>query len=179
MSYFNRIKSIEDEWYNEFYRIYSISFPVYEQRNKQQQISAFSDRRYNLYFLIGKDESDNEVMLSFIAFWDFEEYAYVEHFAVNDKYRGANIGTDTLMKFKETVKKNVVLEIDPVVDDVSSKRFEFYKKIGFGLCSYKHTHPAYYNHYEPHELLVLSTEILTQDLYNTFNKDLNETVMKE
>jgi len=156
-----------------------MSFPVYEQRNEQQQISAFNDRHYNLYFLEGKDESGNDVMLSFIAFWDFKDYVYIEHFAVNDKYRGANIGTDTLIKFKETVKKNVVLEIDPVIDDVSSKRLEFYKRIGFGLCSYKHTHPAYDERYKPHELLVLSTEILSPDLYDNFNRDLSEIVMRK
>lgn len=174
MNYFYSIKNIHDKWYKDFYEIYSKSFPVYEQRNAEQQIEAFNNKHYHLDCIIENDE-----LLSFICFWNFEEYVYIEHFAVNDKYRGKNIGTCTLLKFIETVNKTVILEIDPVRDNISAKRLKFYEKIGFLSNPYKHFHPAYNANYKPHELLVLSSaSLLTSDLYDDFKDVLNKIVMK-
>lgn len=175
MSCFYQIKSIGDKWYEEFSRIYSTSFPIYEQRNREQQIDAFNNKHYNLLCLI-----EDNVLLSFIAFWNFEVYTYIEHFAVNEKFRGRNLGTQTLSKFEELIGKTIILEIDPVIDDISAKRLLFYQNIGFKLCKQAHIHPPYNSSYKPHELLVLNTgdNPLTKDLYNTFNKDLIEVVMK-
>lgn len=175
MSYFYQIRNTEDAWYNDFLRIYSISFPVYEQRNHKQQLYAFGDDRYNLYCLI-----EDEIMNSFISFWNFDNYVYIEHLAVNDKLRGKNIGTETLTRFIEEIKKTIILEIDPIIDNVSSKRLQFYQKIGFKENEYKHIHPAYNPQYKPHELIVLSTRsLLTPEQYNIFKNNLEEIVMKD
>ena len=174
MSYFHQIKNSKDKWYKEFLRIYSISFPVYELRNQEQQLYAFNNEHYHLFYLI-----ENNTFNSFISFWNFDEYVYVEHLAVNDQLRGQNIGTSSLMKFQEEIKKTIILEIDPIIDEISAKRLLFYKKIGFNQCLYKHYHPAYDLSYSPHELLVLSTgSVLTLQQYDIFRKDLGQIVMR-
>jgi len=175
MSDFYQIKGTEDKFYNEFQRIYSISFPLYEQRNNNQQVKAFNSIQYKLLCMV-----ENDILLSFISYWDFDQYVYIEHLAVNEKYRGQNVGVKTLLKFKDLVKKTIVLEIDPMIDEISTKRFYFYQKIGFKLNEYRHTHPPYNLINKPHDLLILNTGDmpLSQNLYDTFSKDLIDIVMK-
>jgi len=176
MSHFYKITSSDDSWYKEFWKIYSMSFPIYEQRNSEQQLYAFENVRYNLFCQV---DFDKGMLNSFISFWEFDEYVYIEHLAVNERLRGNNIGTTMLEQFKDVIKKTVILEIDPIIDNVSQKRLEFYQKLDFRLNPYEHYHPAYDKNYKPHKLLVLSTEReLTPDLYQIFKNDLDQVVMK-
>jgi hypothetical protein len=83
-----------------------------------------------------------------------------------------------LRQFGEEINKMIILEIDPVIDEITEKRLFFYQKLDFKLCPYKHIHPAYNKMYRPHELLVLSSgSILSPTMYETFGNDLNEIVM--
>lgn len=171
---FYRISGINNPWYKPFYEIYAVSFPLYEQRDKSQQLTAFENKYYNL--LVRKE---GELLSSFISYWEFEEYIYIEHLAVNPELRGQNIGSQTLMAFAETTDKTIILEIDPLRDEISRKRLKFYRNLGFQLNTYTHYHPPYNPEYPPHELLVLSLpEKLSKELYNQFCLDLNKIIMK-
>ena len=39
--------------------------------------------------------------------WDFEEFAYVEHFAVNPEYRNGGIGAEVLHRLHELMDKQL------------------------------------------------------------------------
>lgn len=170
---FYRITDKNDRFYPAFYAIYSHSFPIHEQRNAEQQEAAFRDNRYYLVALI-----ENDILLSFICYWDFDEYVYIEHFAVNGEMRGRQIGSHSLALFAETVGKTIILEIDPLIDEVSRKRYRFYEKLGYITNHYRHHHPAYNPIFPPHELVVLSYPgQLDENKYNRFNHDLTYIVM--
>ncbi|MDH6311041.1 ribosomal protein S18 acetylase RimI-like enzyme [Dysgonomonas sp. PFB1-18] len=169
------IKNIKDKWYSPFREIYTTSFPVFEQRSPKQQSDAFKDSHYHLSAWI-----DGEKLLSFVSYWDFEGYIYIEHLAVNPELRGQNIGSQMLDAFADEVKKTVILEIDPLIDEVSEKRLAFYEKLGYKINKYKHTHPAYNKDYKPHNLVVLSLyEELKDEEYQQFYNDLVHIVMKD
>jgi len=170
---FYRITGPEDKWYKSFSDIYAVSFPVHEQRSEKQQTEAFSNEHYHLLVKI-----ENDKLVSFIACWDFEDYVYIEHLAVNPELRGKSMGSGTLNDFANLMKKIIVLEIDPLKDEISRKRLSFYERLGYELNSYIHFHPAYNPLFEPHELLVLSlNETLTSEQYDRFYKNLKEIVM--
>lgn len=173
MEPFHRIVSTQDKWYDDFYAIYSVSFPIFEQRNLEQQEYAF---RYDNYFLDCLTDEDR--FLAFIAYWDFEDYIYIEHFAVNPDYRGENIGSRCLQQLIDTKQKMILLEIDPLSTDIARKRFRFYERLRFVANAYAHHHPAYNRKFQPHELIVLSLQRkIDINLYNTFYTDLSEIVM--
>lgn len=170
---FHYIKNTGDSWYISFSSIYSVSFPVYEQRNTCQQNEAFRNPHYHLATLI-----ENEEVASFISYWEFDDYIYIEHLAVNQKLRGKNIGSITLNDFAKTTKKTIILEIDPLIDDISEKRLHFYEKLGYKVNPYKHHHPSYDEQFPPHELLVLSlNKQLSKEQYEQFSEDLAKIVM--
>lgn len=171
---FHNIKNIEDKWYKTYRDIYTVSFPIFEQRNEMQQKKAFESEAYHLLIA-----TENEKFLSFISYWEFENYIYIEHLAVNPEYRGQNIGSETLHLFAKKIQKTVILEIDPPVDEISQKRLRFYEALGYKLNSFVHYHPAYNPaEYKPHELRVLSLDRqLEIGEFNLFKQQLETIVM--
>jgi len=171
---FYRITDKDDKWFIPFMDIFKVSFPIFEQRDPDQLSEALKDNRYHLILNI-----ENNQLVSFIAYWDFNTYVYIEHLAVNPLLRGNSLGSIMLNAFARMVDKTVVLEIDPLKDEISKKRFRFYEKLGYKLNPYKHKHPPYKKGYQPHELLILTlNRPFTLEEYESFWDDLSNVVMR-
>ncbi len=169
------INSSDHPLYETFQNLYHTSFPLFEQRSKAQQKEAFQNDKYKLLAF-----TENETFLGFISYWSFGTYCYIEHFAVNTDLRGKGYGSHLLGTFIQSIDKIVLLEIDPITDDVSEARLRFYKRCGFYENPYPHKHPAYRHEFRPHPLIVLTTKReISEEEYLTFNHDLNTTVMKK
>lgn len=172
-----RLTTVDAVLYKAFREIYDISFPIFEQRTEQQQTDAFADSRYHLDCYTGNEPGR---LQGFIAYWRFENYTYVEHFAIHPDERGKGLGGQILSNLIEQESGRVLLEIDPVVDEISAARLRFYQSYGFVENSYAHIHPAYREEYPDHSLVVLSTEgMMSNAEYEVFASDLNLIVMKK
>lgn len=169
------IHSCDHPLYKSFHDLYRTSFPLFEQRSAAQQTTAFQNEQYKLLVF-----TENDLFLGFIAYWEFDTYLYVEHFAVNTDLRGKGYGSRLLHTFIQETDKIVLLEIDPITDSISEARLRFYKRCGFYENPYPHKHPAYRHKYQPHPLIVLTTKReIANDEYLTFNLDLKTIVMKQ
>lgn len=169
-----RLSDTTSPQYKEFAALYAKSFPVFEQRTKEQQILAFSSSHYHLDLYY-----EGPVFIGFIAYWQFDRYSYVEHFAVHDMHRGRGYGAQLLNRFVEEQARQVVLEIDPITDEISAARWRFYERCGFSQNRYPHIHPPYRNGYAGHSLVVLSSGgTLETEVYELFYRDLINVVMK-
>lgn len=158
-----------------FHALYSASFPIFEQRTASQQDDAFCCENYhlNVYY-------ENGIFIGFIAYWDFKDYLYVEHFAINDQIRGKGHGSRILRTFIQSSSKTVLLEIDPVTNEAAKARLRFYERCGFVQNPYAHKHPSYRTEYQPHELVVLtSNRSITEKEYHQFASDLSTIVMHQ
>ena len=169
------IDSSQHELYDSWRKLYTVSFPIFEQRMQEQQEKAFSCADYHL---VGYSEGD--MFVGFISYWEFSSYRYIEHFAVHQGLRGRGYGSEILNAFLRSTSKVVLLEIDPVVDSVSRARLRFYRKCGFHENPFAHTHPPYREGYPPHSLVVLtSPRSITENEYRIFSTDLTEVVMQQ
>lgn len=161
--------------YKAFKKLYSTSFPIFEQRTEIQQEYAFRNDKYHL---IGY--CDEKGFIGFISYWDFDTYLYIEHFAISTEYRGKGYGSKLLNSFIKSAAKMVLLEIDPVIDDTSEARLRFYKRCGFHENPYPHKHAPYRNEFQSHSLVTLTTDRqIGEDEYMNFFSDLNMIVMNE
>lgn len=168
-----KIDSSSHVLYKAFEELYSVSFPVFEQRTETQQEYAFSR---NNYHLIGWHSEGH--LIGFISYWEFKEYLYIEHFAVNTGIRGKGYGTKILNAFIESIPKIVLLEIDPITDEISKARLRFYERCGFYKNPHSHKHPAYRDEYQSHSLIILTTKrVISEQEYLDFSNDLNKCVM--
>ena len=167
------IKSISDKLFVAFKDLYSISFPIFEQRTEVQQMKAFACPDYHLLCFV-----ENEVFIGFIAYWELEHCLYIEHFAIHQLLRGKGYGSRVLKEYLKMANKTVVLEIDPITDEVSEARLHFYKRCGFVENVYDHVHSPYREGYKAHHLEVLSfPSDLTPEEYASFSCQLTQVVM--
>lgn len=169
----HRITGNNDPIYTDFIRLYEQAFPLHEQRTPKHQITALRHARYHLLCFL-----EQETLVGFICYWSFPQYIYIEHYAINQTLRGQGYGSRLLNALSEETDKIVILEIDPIVDDISGKRLKFYKNLGFIENSYAHSHPPYRDRLDAHSLIVLSSEkTISSELYQQFKHDLDDIVM--
>ena len=152
--------------------LYRRSFPAHELRLWPDQQAVMNDPLYHfdLCLLDG-------ALAGLILYWDFGAYIYVEHFCVEPSMRGHGLGTLILA---ELAKKNkpIILEIDPLTDDVAIRRKGFYERCGFKENPYAHVHPAYREGFSGHELKIMSwPRAITPAEYDRFNAYLISRVM--
>jgi len=169
-----RLTKITDRYFTEFKEIYSVSFPVFEQRTDGQHIYALSSENCHVDCYV-----EDGQFIGFIVYWEFDKYIYIEHFAIHPSQRGKNYGTLFLENLITKNDKPVILEIDPIIDDISERRYRFYEALGFKKNVYLHTHPAYREGYPDHKLVVLSSDReISEEEYSHFYADLKNIVMK-
>ena len=70
--------------------------------------------------------------------------------------RGKEDGSRLLADIIEKSGKTVLLEIDPLEDDVSKARLAFYQRSGFIEKPYPRFHPPYCEGFAAHPLIVLT-----------------------
>ncbi|WP_353168831.1 GNAT family N-acetyltransferase [Providencia sp.] len=155
-------------------QLYDDAFPLYEQRSNQGRKLILRHDDYYLYYF-----TDNDKFVGFIGCWKIKDYFYIEHLAISGSLRGQGYGQKVLKQFCNEVGQ-VILEIDPVIDEVSRKRLSFYQHCGFQQNEYTHAHPSYYPENKPHELEVLSyPQAIDKETYQRFNQMLQTVVMEK
>ena len=169
-----RVSSEDSEAIAMINQLYDTAFPLYEQRSYQGREAILN---HSDYYLLNFKE--NDTFIGFIGCWKIEDYYYIEHLAISPILRGQGYGQKVLKLFCHDVGK-VILEIDPIIDEVSQKRWSFYQHCGFQQTEYAHAHPSYYPENKPHELRVLSyPEVIAQEVYQRFNHTLQTVVMNK
>ena len=152
--------------------LYRRSFPAHELRLWPDQQAVMNDPLYHfdLCLLDG-------AQAGLILYWDFGAYIYVEHFCVEPTMRGHGLGTLILAELAKKGKP-IILEIDPLTDDVAVRRKGFYERCGYIANGFAHVHPPYQAANHGHALIVMShPRALSQAEFDTFTVDLCEKVM--
>jgi ribosomal protein S18 acetylase RimI-like enzyme len=75
--------------------------------------------------------------------WELSGFRYIEHFAIAHAFRGQIIGKTALNKYLKTSNFPVVLEVEPPVSEINSRRIRFYEREGFELCKQQFIQPPY------------------------------------
>lgn len=120
-----RITNSSDPMYQEALKLYQISFPYHEQREKISQEEILNDREYHFSLIYDEDK-----FVGLILYWKNESFLYIEHFCILPEMRNKQYGQKTLNLLKEQ-NKTLMLEIDPPKDDISKRRKGFYERSGF------------------------------------------------
>lgn len=128
----------------ELWEIYQNSFPENERRTLKQQKKIMNNRRYTVIPYLNRDEA-----IGFLAYWDLSDFIFIEHFAFSSKARGKGFGSKYLKRFLKKVDKPVVLEVEPVTDNITFRRICFYNKLGFKLNEYDYCQPAFEKDKQP------------------------------
>ncbi len=123
--------------------IYLSSFPEAERRPWETIVRPESDKGPLLHSITMK-AGCAESLLGFITLWNFDDFIYVEHFAIDEALRGFNLGARVLSKLRKT-HKTIVLEVEMPSDNnpVAARRIDFYRRNGFEIVNDEYIQPPY------------------------------------
>lgn len=87
---------------------------------------------------------DDDRRVGFITVWQWADWRYIEHFAIDASCRGKGAGADVLRAFLAEDNRPVVLEVEIPVDETSRRRVGFYRRLGFVLHDdFQYIQPSY------------------------------------
>ena len=122
--------------------LYLTAFPPEERRPWDNIESMLVDgsQPYKIYVI-----NCNSVFAGFISFWQFDEFIYVEHFAIEPTYRGHGVGAEVIKLFVALDSRPIVLEVEPMSSsEMAMRRINFYLRCGFdALYDYSYEQPPY------------------------------------
>lgn len=153
--------------------LYKSAFPEKERREFSELADLLSADQCFMYSI----DTENTGFSGFCICWDFDGFAFIEHFAVNPEKRGLGIGEKTLSLLKSIHSKTILLETEPPVDEITTRRVNFYQRNGFRMLHRLYVQPSYGNNKPEVELKLMycgeepdSTQL--DDMINRIKKNV-------
>ena len=148
------IKNQASPHWDSLVRIYHESFPIDEQRPVESIVHLIEhDERFVAYTLT----NDKDHLIGLLTTWEFTNFIYIEHFAINPEVRSRGYGSETMSYFIKGQEKPIVLEAEPPTDDITRRRIRFYERQGLTLYDFPYQQPAYTEDSHPVELRLMGT----------------------
>lgn len=86
---------------------------------------------------------ENGEAIGLITYWNFNAFAYIEHFAIESKRRNGGKGRSIIQQVCQELKIPVVLEVEEPLNEMAQRRIGFYQRQGFKLWSTPYQQPPY------------------------------------
>lgn len=150
---------------DEFDKVFDLmleAFPVDERRTFDEQKALLSNPIFDIY--VCKDDQNGEIK-GFISVYRFDDFVFVEHFAVAPKYRNLGLGCEILSNLTARFGK-LLLEVEVPETEQAKRRIGFYERNGFHLCDCPYIQPPISKNTNPIPLLLMTTgEKLSENEY--------------
>ncbi len=144
--------------------LYETSFPPTERRSLVLQEAFLSHSHYHFDVWY-----DHDAPVAVVGWWDFQRLRFLEHIAVDPARQSSGYGKRIMMAMMRMWDKPIILEIEPLVDDMSRRRKRFYDALGFIENEFDHLQPSFCDPDEKVSLRILSWPgPLERELYVEF-----------
>lgn len=144
------LRELQREEFDAFYRIMEDSFPPDEYRPYEEQKALLSRPGYRIL-------AWGTPVQGFMCLWEFEEFLFLEHFALCPEARGSGLGSRLLTGLLTAAQKPLCLEVEPPVEDLARRRVKFYQRNGMYLNSYPYIQPPISQGKQPIPLLLMTS----------------------
>lgn len=134
------LTKLSKEEFEQVYRIMEASFPPDEHRPYEEQQKLMDNPNYQIY--VAKEDDNFLEIQGFMAVWQFESLSFIEHFAVDSKYRNTGLGSRMLCEIREHLAGRICLEVELPDNDMAKRRIEFYHRNGLYYNEYPYIQPA-------------------------------------
>ena len=142
------------------------SFPIDEIRPYEEQKELLSDSRYSIYAEEG----------GFLGVWEFDDFLFIEHFAVDKAKRNSGLGSKILTEFLENNEKPVCLEVELPDTDIAKRRIGFYERNGFFLNEFDYFQPPISKGKNIVPLMIMTSN---GKISKTIFEEIRDTLYKE
>ena len=149
--------------------LYMSSFPEDERRDFDINFELIATKAFDFFVII--DSLPEPKPIGIISIWYFEDYIYIEHFAIDENERFKGKGKEIIKTLIDSVKMPIIIEVEPPIDEMTKKRVEFYEGLDFELLDYFYLQPPYSKDKNPIEL-----KLMIYDKKLLDNKPLEEII---
>ncbi len=166
------LSDIHSPFFAAAWQVYEDSFPVAERRSLLAHQDAMAHPCYKFQVCL-----DNSALVGFLAWWAYEDFRYLEHFAIAAPRRSGGLGSKMLLQWIASEETPVILEIEEVVDDITRRRLHFYRRLGFIENTMDHSHPSYADRTGAVPMRLLSyPDFIDTTRHNLFMEKLRQDV---
>ncbi len=131
---FLRIDQSDKKRWNRVWELYESSFPIAERRKMKDHLRACSDAHFHPVSAWEGGE-----LIGLLFYWEWDQYRYLEYLAINPELRGHGFGSQ-LLRYLRDSEHTIILEIDPLVNEISVRRLQFDERAGYTLTPYRFVH---------------------------------------
>jgi GNAT superfamily N-acetyltransferase len=136
--YFRDLKNAPKEEWEFIYSQYCLTFPIDEQRNKEQFYQLFCNENTRIFGI----DANNNAMGYFVT-WPMSSFLFVEFFEIYQIFRSTGLGARALAELQNQYNVLVLETEPPAMGSVAKKRIEFYERNGFHIADPDYIQPAY------------------------------------
>lgn len=108
--------------------LHSKTFPEYERFQGTNLLANLIDGAHNMYF---HSVHEKDKLAGFFIYWDLDDSYYIHFIAIFPEMRNHRIGQHILDWVADNLKKPAFLEVEIPFDEITERRFNFYKRNGF------------------------------------------------
>lgn len=139
MIQFKPIKTTDRELYQFMESLIQTAFPKDEYR-ELDVLRNYTDTKPNFYnnIIVEGDQP-----IGFITYWNFDNFYYIEHFAIDPNLRNGGYGKKVMESICEMLKSPIVLEVERPDEEMAQRRINFYQRQGFELWHSDYSQPPY------------------------------------
>lgn len=145
---------------SQFLSLYEQSFPPEERRHYQSadQLMDFVADHRPTFRILAVSADNCSRLAGFITFWEFPDYVYIEHLAVDPILRGSGIGSEMIRYIARTHDSPLILEVEPAeTGAMAQRRIKFYQRLGFDLHDeINYMQPPYHPELQPIPLSLMT-----------------------
>ena len=134
--------------------LYLSAFPPNERREFDELKKQIFNDECNVNLILA-----GEKVAGFVILWNFTDFIFLEHFAIEPGLRGLGIGENTLAEIMALYQKNIIFETEPPANEMARRRIGFYERNGFHLLERHYFQPSYDGIKPEVELKLMSTNI--------------------
>lgn len=165
------IEKMKREDFDQIFAIMEESFPTDERRPYAEQKELLENPVYSLHITEQKN--------AFIATWEFDEFVFIEHFAVSKDSRNTGLGGKMLSEFLKKQEKTVCLEVELPLTDIAKRRIGFYERNGLFLNEYDYFQPPISKGKSIVPLMIMTSKSkVSEDIFNKIRDTLYREVYR-
>ncbi len=132
------LEILQETDFDQVYAILEQSFPEDERRPYDEQKALLRRADYRIY---GVRDGRSGRVRAFVSVYRFEDFTYIEHFAVCEQDRNRGLGASVLQSLFKLLPARVCLEADPPETEIAARRIAFYRRNGLYPNPYPYMQP--------------------------------------
>ena len=155
--------------------LFEDAFPE-EERPPFSTLKHRDSARFHFLVASNGDGDEQGDPIGILSYWTFDDFVYVEHFAIDEDLRDQGLGKVVFLNFLSQQTQQVLFEVELPHDETSEHRIEFYASMGLFQNSQPYEQPSYHGNNSRIPMLIMSKYELDDEEFEEMRRIIYENV---